>query len=1004
VNGFAALPRHTVTLSGLALAILLWPETLRAGQESAQPAARVGPLSPAEEHATFHLAADLSIELVAAEPDVLDPVAVVWDEHGRMYVVEMGDYPTGPPGGRIKLLEDRNGDGRIDHTHVFADKLSFPTSAQPWLGGLLVAAAPDILYLKDTDGDGVADERKVLLTGFGEGNQQLRVNSLVLGIDNWIYAANGRSDGSIRRVANVPIGGNGVVATKDGIVDSSAKNQAISIRHRDFRFHPITGRFQAAAGFTQHGHAFDDWGCRFIGWNTVHIRHVVWDQGVVNSALHAQIEVEEISDHGSAARVFPASKTTRRFNIEPAGFVNASCGLTIYRGDLLGGAFRGNAFVCEPLSNLVHRDVLKPSGATFIASRAAEEQDREFLTSTDSWFRPVNLTTGPDGALYVVDFYRAFVEHPQYVRDEEARKSVDWREGSDRGRIWRIMPKGARCPNWPRLGSITNSELVLLLEHTNGWQRDTAQRLIVERQGRDVVAALVELARHGKRPQGRVHALRTLQGIGALDDATLDRVFDDPHPAVREHAIRLAEPHLPVSRTLNDRVVDLADDPDPRVQFQVACTLSRSDTTPAAIAAITRLARRTADDPWLRRAILTCSPTAALEVIDQLLADAKTRPALPKQEALAFLSDLAATIPGSTPGRAHQRLQSMSNVDENPSILPWKFALWTGLIEGRRLRNRNHEAEDAWQLLGFANQENFAHLCDVVQEHIADDRQLMHVRTLAVRLLAHLSRTRSEQVVRGLLAQSNPPELQVAGVRSLQQHPADSVHTICSNWSTLTPVVRRAVIDVLLGRRDWIGALAAKVRADDIPAIDLDATDAQRLLSLCADSDRPELRRLLTRPDAGDRQLAIEQYRPALSLAADRTRGAALFTKQCMTCHSVQGKGQRIGPDLASVAGRPSDRLLVDILDPSREVGSESYNMVIATKDGRIVSGILAAESDRAITLRRAEGVEDTVSRDQIEQLRNTGKSLMPEGFERMLTQQEMADLLEFLRYGEPPE
>jgi putative membrane-bound dehydrogenase-like protein len=990
------------TLS-MVVAMLLQPDRLLA-QTLQQLPEKQSPLSPGQQRSTFQLQDDLAIELVAAEPDVMDPVAVAWDENGRMYVVEMGDYPTGPPGGRIKLLEDRDGDGRFDRVTVFADKLPFPTSALPWLGGLIVSAAPDIVYLKDTDGDGVADQRTVLFTGFGEGNQQLRVNGLLFGIDNWIYVSNGRSDGSIRQVGVLPLGDDG--ANSHDLSKTDSKVGSLSIRHCDFRFDLVKGGYERVCGFTQHGHGFDDWGHHFIGWNTVHIRHVVMEQQYLNRAATLMTGVEEISDHGSAARIFPISKTTPRFNIEPAGFVNASCGLTIYRGDVLGPEFRGNSFVCEPLSNVVHRDVLEQAGTTFVARRGPNEQDREFLASTDSWFRPVNLTTGPDGALYVVDFYRAFIEHPQFVRDEQARKSVDWREGSDRGRIWRIKPKNSQLRHWPKLGALTNHELASLLEHPNGWHRDTARRLLIERRGHEAADTLVKIALQSALPQARVHAMRTLDGIGMLQDTVLFQALGDSHPAVREHAVQLSEPRLAVSRKLTGLVTDLADDPDSRVRFQVACTLGSTPPGPESIAALTQIARANMSDKWMRRAVLSCGSDTAIAVIAESYAGAASRHEKPSEDELTFVTELASILSSSNAepnlATAAIALANKLNVD---AIAPWKLALWMGLVNGYRLAHSKQDHEVCRDLFALSDgtPEHLEGLIELVVRQTADERQPLYIRSLGVRLLAHLDWPRSIELVSELLSKPNPPELQVAAVRSLRDQPNNSLDGVYDSWPTLSPAVRRAAVDTILTNADRVGQLAAKLRSGEIAVSDIEPADSERLLSLCKDNERAELQALFARPDSANREQAIEAYRAAITLSGERDRGADLFKKHCTTCHAIQGVGQRVGPDLASVAGRPRDRLLVDILDPSREVGSESYNLVIATKDGRVVSGLLASETDRGITLRRADGVEDSIPRDQIETFRSTGKSLMPEGFERTLSEQDVADLLEFLARGEPP-
>ena len=318
----------------------------------------------------------LTVELVASEPAVASPVAAAWDEQGRLYVVEMTDYPVAPDGGRVKRLEDRDGDGRYEHVTVFADKLHWPTGVLPWNGGVLVTAAPDLLFFKDTDGDGRANVRMAVLTGFAKGNQQLRVNSPTWGLDNAVYLANGRSGGAVRRPADPP-------------------GKAVPIPRNDLRIDPATGSFAPVAGFSQFGLARDDWGDRFPSWNTVPIRHVVLEPCDPAPDPRTVADILDLADGG---RVYSLAPVQRRFNAETVAFFNASCGPAIYRGESLGDAYRGHAFVCEPLASVVLHRRLDPLGPTYVARRVEREKTSEFLASTHPWFRPVNLATGPDGA------------------------------------------------------------------------------------------------------------------------------------------------------------------------------------------------------------------------------------------------------------------------------------------------------------------------------------------------------------------------------------------------------------------------------------------------------------------------------------------------------------------------------------------------------------------------------------------------------------------------------
>src|SRR5262245_27294235 len=431
------------------------------------------PLSPADAQQAFVLAdSSLKIELAAAEPEVIDPVAVRCDEDGRLWVVEMRDYPLGNPSGgeplsRIRVLEDKDGDGRFDTATTFADKLLFVTGLQPWKGGVFVTRSGALAYMKDTDGDGRADVDEIWFTGFAELNSQLRANHPRLGLDNWIYVANGLRGG---KVVNKKLG----------------ETEPINISGMDFRFDPLTGKAEAISGNGQFGLCFDDWGNRFNCSNRNPVRHVVIEDRYLkaNPGVTVSATVNDVAAWGEQSRIYPISRAWTTSNLH-AGQFTAACGVYIYRGDLLPAEFKGNAFTCDPTGNLIHREIMQPAGPTF-TSKAAYE-GKEFLASPDEWFRPVNMELGPDGALYVVDMYRCVIEHPDFVPDELKRRP-DLRLGDDRGRIWRIVPADTSPKRergaWQReLSKFTSDNLVPLLNHPNAWQRETAQRLLLSRGG-----------------------------------------------------------------------------------------------------------------------------------------------------------------------------------------------------------------------------------------------------------------------------------------------------------------------------------------------------------------------------------------------------------------------------------------------------------------------------------------------------------------------------------------
>ena len=368
-------------------------------------------------------------------------MSVCYDAEGRLYVVEMRGYPypEKSPTGKVVRLEDRDGDGRFDSRTVFVDGLSWPTGIVPYDDGVFIAVAPDILYAKDTNGDGVADVKKVMFTGFGTENVQGLLNGLLWGPDGWIYGVASSNGGEIRNL-------------------SRPDAKPVSVRGRDFRFKPDGSAFEAISGGGQFGHSFDDWGHRFTCSNSNHIRQIVLPSHYLerNPALVAPGVVLDIPAEGPAAPVFRISAAepwrvvrTRQRAADPAmrkrlpptelfatGFFTSATGLTIYRGSAYPQEYRGNAFVGDVGGNLVHRKRLSVHGATYLATRA--DQGVEFLASTDNWFRPVNFANTPDGTLLILDMYRETIEHPLSI-PEPIKKHLDLTSGKDRGRLYNLV-------------------------------------------------------------------------------------------------------------------------------------------------------------------------------------------------------------------------------------------------------------------------------------------------------------------------------------------------------------------------------------------------------------------------------------------------------------------------------------------------------------------------------------------------------------------------------------
>ena len=542
-----------------------------------------------------------AVELVAAEPEVIDPVAFEWGADGRLWVVEMRDYPLGidgkgTAGGVVKVLDDTDGDGSYETVTVFLEGIPFPSGVMPWRGGALISAAPDIFFAEDSDGDGRADRREVLFTGFQPGNQQHRVNGFEWGLDGWVYAANGDSGGTVRSI-------------KTGA--------EVGISGRDVRFRPDTGDIEAVSSQTQFGRRRDDFGNWFGNNNPTWLWHVGLPEHYLrrNPKLAVKDTKRVLANYNDSTRVFPASAPVERPN-QPwsINHVTSACSPCPYRDDLFGPDFAASVFISEPVHNAVHREVLERAGAGFTSRRAEGEEQVEFLASTDPWFRPTTLKTGPDGALYVADFYRFVIEHPEWI-SPEMQARVDLRAGADRGRIYRVVPMGATRRTVPDLSRLEGAELARAMDSSSGWQRDWVQRRIAEIGPGEAERFLHGLTSARFRSQVRTQALATLGSIGRLDEKEAVAALADPNPAVRIEAARQSEAFA----TEEDSKVYLAlaalsGDSDLAVRLQAAFSLG-AWSPKLAEPALARIAIRNTgdgnadgnadDDPWIHAAVMS---------------------------------------------------------------------------------------------------------------------------------------------------------------------------------------------------------------------------------------------------------------------------------------------------------------------------------------------------------------------------------------------------------------
>ncbi len=962
---------------------------------------RIKPLEPDAALKSFHVHAGFHLEPVAVEPLVTDPVSACYDAMGRLYVVEMRGYPYAEktPSGGVVRLEDRDGDGRFETRSRFLDGLSWPTSVVPYDDGVFVAVAPDIIYAKDTNGDGVADIKKAMFTGFGIENVQGLLNGLLWGPDGWIYGAGSINVGSIRNLSR-----------------SSAV--PVSLRGRDFRYKPDGSALEAISGGGQFGHSFDDWGHRFTCNNSNHARQIVLPSHYLerNPALNPPAVILDIGVEGAAAPVFRISPPepwrvvrTRQRAADPAmrkrlpptelfatGFFTSATGLTIYRGTAYPVEYRGNLFVGDVGGNLVHRKILTVNGATYRATRA--DAGVEFLASGDNWFRPVNFANTPNGTLLVLDMYRETIEHPFSIPDP-IKKHLDLTSGKDRGRLYELLATGTRRRRQPRLSAATSADLVPVLADPDAWWRETAQRLLCERRDRSVAGLLRTMVKERPTALARLHALWTLDVLGLLDPDALALGLSDSEPRVREQAVRLSEPLLKGDRATRSLVLALAADADPMVRFQVAFSLGVANDDPKVIASLAAIAIQDAESPWTRTAVLSSiagRPVALLESLARWR-EAANAGFLRSAAGQAWLDDLAFLVGADRRSQALDEI--MDRLDGLGLTTDKRMRVVLSLARGRRRGGRPFQT----LLEGTARARIRTLLDDAAR--LVDSTGSVESRVVAIRLLGLGDAPTARRSLPSVLDARQPAAIQLAGLQALSEcFEAGVAAQILAHWKSMSPSVRREAVEVLFGRRAGIDAVLDAVESRQLPVNEIDPA---RWAQLQKNPD-PKVRERAqkagaARPStAGDRDSLIASYRPALALAGRREQGQIVFTKVCATCHQAEGRGTAVGPDLATVSSRTPEDLLIHILDPNREVAPNYINYNVATMDGRVVSGMIAEETAGTVVLKRAEGVSDRIARDQIDSISSTGISLMPEGLEKGLSAQDLADLMAFVRSIQP--
>lgn len=964
---------------------------------------------------TFQIEEGFKIELLAAEPLIGDPVDMEIDEFGRLYVVEMPGYPLDISGnGSIKLLSDTDGDGVMDKSTTFAENLILPNSVMRWKKGLIVTDAPNVLYLEDTDDDGRADVTDTLLTGFALSNPQHNLNSPVLGLDNWIYLAH-----------------EGVVSTETyqekfgdigGEVYFPSRPDAARLPRnasgRSVRFNPDDWKLEELSSQTQFGHTFDQWGNHLLVGNANHVYHEVMAQRYLNRnpAFLLSDATQSISDHGNAAEVFPTTTNPEHQLLTDIGVITSACGLVAYLGGAFPGPYDENVtFVAEPVSNLVHVDKISRNGATFSASRI--KNNREFLTSSDAKFRPVNLYVGPDGALYVVDYYRQIIEHPEWM-GEEVVKSGELYNDRDKGRIYRISKKDASGPQWTRglsLGNATDDELVSRLADPNAWWRQNAQRLLIDRNSKRSIELLHKML-ESQSAVGRLHALWTLQGLKQLSASHVQNALRDAEPGVRENAIKLAELHLANSPTLANSLFALKSDSAGRVGFQLLCTLGFLDSREADE---TRweILRRNIADKWVRAAAVSASvnPQSLIEKVmnmleskvdsdhyTSLLEELIAVVALTKTDHTALLLSYvkaseqerhfvaqAAVLQGIAQALQHSRSAVKFTSAQSGLIIQYFFDTPSPLVRKAVLH-----------VLQAIPSTELALSDDMVQRalSIATDQKMPEgFRVEAIDFAGMRNPAAYGDVLKKLFVPQEPLPIQLAALRALSAIPGTKVcQYLLQTWPLLTPQLQDAAVKTFLTDDKRVEVLLNAIEDGKIPSSSVSWPRRVRLMTQQNEMLRNRSRTIFTKNNEED---INKDFQKALTLKGIVDDGKKVFAENCALCHQVRGSaGIAIGPDLGTVHNWSTSAIMAHTLDPNLSISSGFDLWSVELNSGEVLQGIIVSESTSAVTLRNVGAQDVTINRNEIKSIKALNMSVMPDDLSKKISIEQMADLLAFLK------
>ncbi len=958
------------------------------------------PLSPAEAIKKMTVPEGFSVELVVSEPDLVNPVAMTFDEQGRVWVTESLEYPRSSPGqgrDRVKVLEDTDSDGTIDKTTIFADGLNIPSGIAVGFGGVWVANAPDILFLEDTDGDLKADRREVVVTGFGRADTHELPNSLTWGPDGFLYGLNGVFNHShVKYPPSSP-------HAKD-------HPEGFPFTCALFRINPRTREFQVFAEGTSNpwGIAWDPEGSAFLSACVIdHLWHIT-----ESGYYHRQ------------GGPYPPFTWKLGSIVKHQHQMAAYCGIHYFDSDAYPKEYRDHLYMGNIHGGCINVDTLRRDGSTYFATPRPD-----FLTANDVWFMPVAQKTGPDGCLWVLDWY------DRYHCYQDARRDP---KGLDRlhGRLYRIRYKNTPRAKKFNLAKETDDELIERLKSPNVFYRDIAQRLLAERNHPAANAKLEELVLDSEVPHKTcMHALFAIVGTQSLRPEFHSQLLSHKSPSLRAWGVRAAGNFGKVKPLIAAGVAALSDDPSPDVKLQVAIAAPKLDaveTIPTLLAVLSNAGNdpviphivwqnlhpllETNSRPFLEAILkeqLLQKPAVVRilpRVVDRILAIKKTG-----AESVGLLLTALLKDPKSNRDAAQtclkllaERVQTRELAGDELKVLQSRLDPQLAEIVKFGIPEDNPLFFDALGLAASWKEPRAIAACRVL---LANRKLAPQHRLQALQALVSAKDEHVLSDVQPILMDSKnqPLELRESALAELGRVSSDQVAVVVlSAYPRMENDLQPKAVELLTQRPGWSKSLLAAIGTKKLPASVLNINQVRKLLAQndaeLAKAVREHWGVVRVGRDPAREQFVAKMKNLIQTTPGDAIRGRVAFNKLCAQCHKIYGEGKEVGPDITSNGRASFDQLLSNVFDPSLVIGSDYRPLTVATEEGRVLAGLVVENSEQRIVLKVQGGKLETIPRNEVAAVKQSQVSLMPEGIEKQLKPQEIVDLFAFLLLDKPPE